>query len=237
MEVSIMLWPHGCNQIALAESTCSFCVTSSFFILVLSTHFSPQFKRKSTEGVSYFLFALVILGNTTYGLSVLLKNPEEGQGEKSYLIHHLPWLIGSLGTLSLDIFVSFNENMAAALGPLALLNPTCMLHFRQCWANREDTDGVWGNTICCCSVKSPNTDGKPGCSQQRNRSFLLHPTKVVDLMVCQLHRNLTLTDIHIEEADGPREGFYWTLIWPLKVITQLCSHRPWAAVPLQGTDN
>lgn len=65
-----------------------------------------NFKRKSTEGVSYFLFALVILGNTTYGLSVLLKNPDGGQGESSYMIHHLPWLIGSLGTLSLDIIIS-----------------------------------------------------------------------------------------------------------------------------------
>ncbi|XP_056130133.1 lysosomal amino acid transporter 1 homolog [Lampris incognitus] len=63
-------------------------------------------KRKSTEGVSYFLFALVILGNTTYGLSVLLKNPNVGQGEGSYVIHHLPWLIGSLGTLSLDLIIS-----------------------------------------------------------------------------------------------------------------------------------
>uniref|UniRef100_A0A8B9H5R5 Lysosomal amino acid transporter 1 homolog n=1 Tax=Astyanax mexicanus TaxID=7994 RepID=A0A8B9H5R5_ASTMX len=66
-----------------------------------------NFRRKSTEGVSYFLFALVILGNITYGLSVLLKNPEHGQGEGSYIIHHLPWLIGSLGTLSLDLLVSF----------------------------------------------------------------------------------------------------------------------------------
>ncbi|XP_034393642.1 lysosomal amino acid transporter 1 homolog isoform X3 [Cyclopterus lumpus] len=67
---------------------------------------SIKFKRKSTEGVSFFLFALVILGNTSYGLSVLLKNPDEGQGEKSYIIHHLPWLIGSLGTLSLDLIIS-----------------------------------------------------------------------------------------------------------------------------------
>lgn len=65
-----------------------------------------NFKRKSTEGVSYFLFALVILGNTTYGLSVLLKNPDQDQGESSYLVHHLPWLIGSLGTLSLDLIIS-----------------------------------------------------------------------------------------------------------------------------------
>uniref|UniRef100_A0A8C1PVA2 Lysosomal amino acid transporter 1 homolog n=1 Tax=Cyprinus carpio TaxID=7962 RepID=A0A8C1PVA2_CYPCA len=65
-----------------------------------------NFQRKSTEGVSFFLFALVILGNTTYGISVLLKNPDPGQGEASYIIHHLPWLIGSLGTLSLDLIIS-----------------------------------------------------------------------------------------------------------------------------------
>lgn len=83
--------------------------------------------------MSYFLFALVILGNTTYGLSVLLKNPDVGQGERSYLIHHLPWLIGSLGTLSLDLIVSFKEKKTWPLpGLWALLNPTYMLHFRQC---------------------------------------------------------------------------------------------------------
>uniref|UniRef100_A0A2K5TRY9 Solute carrier family 66 member 1 n=1 Tax=Macaca fascicularis TaxID=9541 RepID=A0A2K5TRY9_MACFA len=38
-----------------------------------------KFLRKSTQGISYSLFALVMLGNTLYGLSVLLKNPEEGQ--------------------------------------------------------------------------------------------------------------------------------------------------------------
>ncbi|XP_066500510.1 lysosomal amino acid transporter 1 homolog [Hoplias malabaricus] len=65
-----------------------------------------NFRRKSTEGVSYFLFALVILGNITYGLSVLLKNPERGQGEGSYIVHHLPWLIGSLGTLTLDLLIT-----------------------------------------------------------------------------------------------------------------------------------
>lgn len=48
-----------------------------------------------------------MLGNTLYGLSVLFKNPEEGQSEGSYLLHHLPWLVGSLGVLLLDTIVSF----------------------------------------------------------------------------------------------------------------------------------
>ncbi|XP_068605910.1 lysosomal amino acid transporter 1 homolog [Brachionichthys hirsutus] len=86
-----------------------FCIGSVSSMLYLCSRV-PQmytnFKRKSTEGVSFFLFALVILGNTTYGLSVLLKNPDDGQGEISYVVHHLPWLIGSLGTLTLDLFIS-----------------------------------------------------------------------------------------------------------------------------------
>lgn len=86
-----------------------FCIGSLSSVLYLFSRL-PQiytnFKRKSTAGVSYFLFALVILGNTMYGLSVLLKNPDLGQGESSYLIHHLPWLIGSLGTLFLDLIIS-----------------------------------------------------------------------------------------------------------------------------------
>ncbi|XP_041112148.1 lysosomal amino acid transporter 1 homolog [Polyodon spathula] len=68
--------------------------------------FAVEYKRKSTAGVSFFLFALVILGNMMYGLSVLLKNPERGQAEGNYVLHHLPWLIGSLGTLSLDIIIA-----------------------------------------------------------------------------------------------------------------------------------
>ncbi|KAM8862915.1 lysosomal amino acid transporter 1 homolog isoform 2-T2 [Spinachia spinachia] len=81
-------------------------VSSVLYLFSRLPQIYTNFKRKSTEGVSFFLFALVILGNTTYGLSVLLKNPDDGQGEKSYMIHHLPWLIGSLGTLSLDLFIS-----------------------------------------------------------------------------------------------------------------------------------
>ncbi|KAM3872197.1 lysosomal amino acid transporter 1 homolog [Diretmus argenteus] len=91
------------------EEVIGFCIGSVSSVLYLCSRL-PQmytnYKRKSTEGVSYFLFALVILGNTTYGVSVLLKNPDQDEGEGSYVIHHLPWLIGSLGTLSLDLLIS-----------------------------------------------------------------------------------------------------------------------------------
>ncbi|NXB69086.1 LAAT1 protein, partial [Struthidea cinerea] len=50
---------------------------------------------------------LLTLGNSLYGLSVLLKNPEPGQGQGDYILHHLPWLVGSLGVLALDVVISF----------------------------------------------------------------------------------------------------------------------------------
>ncbi|KAF6345398.1 hypothetical protein mRhiFer1_013496 [Rhinolophus ferrumequinum] len=73
---------------------------------LLSVEPGNKFLRKSTQGISYSLFALVMLGNTLYGLSVLLKNPEVGQSEGSYVLHHLPWLVGSLGMLLLDTIIS-----------------------------------------------------------------------------------------------------------------------------------
>ncbi|MBN3300817.1 LAAT1 protein, partial [Amia calva] len=82
-------------------------VSSVLYLFSRLPQIYTNFKRASTKGVSYFLFALVILGNTLYGVSVLLKNPDRSQSEGNYILHHLPWLIGSLGTLSLDIVISF----------------------------------------------------------------------------------------------------------------------------------
>ncbi|XP_077167779.1 lysosomal amino acid transporter 1 homolog [Paroedura picta] len=82
-------------------------ISSVLYLLSRVPQIYKNFKRKSTSGISYSLFALVMLGNTLYGLSVLLKNPDRGQSEANYILHHLPWLIGSLGVLSLDVFISF----------------------------------------------------------------------------------------------------------------------------------
>ncbi|XP_037354523.1 lysosomal amino acid transporter 1 homolog isoform X2 [Talpa occidentalis] len=81
-------------------------ISSVLYLLSRLPQIRTNFLRKSTQGISYSLFALVMLGNTLYGLSVLLKNPEEGQSEGSYLLHHLPWLVGSLGVLLLDTIIS-----------------------------------------------------------------------------------------------------------------------------------
>ncbi|NXK09417.1 LAAT1 protein, partial [Herpetotheres cachinnans] len=82
-------------------------ISSVLYLCSRVPQIHTNYKRKSTIGVSYSLFALVMLGNSLYGLSVLLKNPEPGQGEGDYVLHHLPWLVGSLGVLSLDVVISF----------------------------------------------------------------------------------------------------------------------------------
>ncbi|XP_064156714.1 lysosomal amino acid transporter 1 homolog isoform X2 [Anguilla rostrata] len=107
--LSVLEDDNGLVQTFTTKEIIGFAIGSLSSLLYLSSRL-PQiytnYMRKSTEGVSYFLFALVILGNTLYGLSVLLKNPEYGQAEGNYVIHHLPWLIGSLGTLTLDLMIS-----------------------------------------------------------------------------------------------------------------------------------
>ncbi|XP_048460330.1 lysosomal amino acid transporter 1 homolog isoform X2 [Rhincodon typus] len=65
-----------------------------------------NFQRKSTEGTSYLLFALAMVGNTTYGLSVAVKVPENEVSAKKYILHHLAWLIGSFGVLLVDFFIT-----------------------------------------------------------------------------------------------------------------------------------
>ncbi|MGH0131712.1 UNVERIFIED_CONTAM: hypothetical protein FKN15_036389 [Acipenser sinensis] len=65
-----------------------------------------NFKRKSTEGTSYLLFALAMMGNSTYGLSLLVKLPGLKGPKNIFILDHLAWLIGSFGT-TLQITAQF----------------------------------------------------------------------------------------------------------------------------------
>lgn len=84
-----------------------------------------NYKRKSTEGVSLLFFLFACIGNLSYVLSILAYSPvcEGGSFEKTghcrpgeagslygrYILVNLSWLIGSFGTLLLDmaIFIQF----------------------------------------------------------------------------------------------------------------------------------
>ena len=62
-----------------------------------------QYKRQSTDGLSCVMFVLAVLGNITYGLSILVRSLDG-----NYVLKHLPWLVGSLGVVFLDLAVSFD---------------------------------------------------------------------------------------------------------------------------------
>jgi uncharacterized protein with PQ loop repeat len=63
-----------------------------------------NYKDKSCEGLALLFFLLSLMGNATYGASILFHSLEE-----DYIMTNLPWLIGSLGTMAEDaiIFVQF----------------------------------------------------------------------------------------------------------------------------------
>lgn len=78
-----------------------------------------NYRRKSTEGVSLLFFLFACIGNLTYVLSILAYSPickdgrcrpgEAGAIYGRYILVNLSWLIGSFGTLFLDmcIFAQF----------------------------------------------------------------------------------------------------------------------------------
>ncbi|KAF1814063.1 PQ-loop-domain-containing protein [Eremomyces bilateralis CBS 781.70] len=79
-----------------------------------------NYRRKSTEGISMLFFIFAVLGNSTYVLSIMAFEPRcpgvEGcaGGEAArmywrYMLVNLSWILGSLGTLFLDmgVFVQY----------------------------------------------------------------------------------------------------------------------------------
>lgn len=108
-----------------ADSTLNFNVLGQVFGYICATLYLgsriPQlllnYRRKSTDGVSMLFFIFACLGNLTYVLSILLYEPlcmqlkrECRMGEAHamyarYFLVNLSWLLGSFGTLLLDLGV------------------------------------------------------------------------------------------------------------------------------------
>ncbi|KAM4566863.1 lysosomal amino acid transporter 1 homolog isoform 2-T2 [Odontesthes bonariensis] len=80
-------------------------LASVFYLCSRFPQLYKNFQRQSTEGTSYLLFVLAMMGNGTYGLSVILVLPALRGSKQNFIIKHLAWLVGSLGVLVLDFFV------------------------------------------------------------------------------------------------------------------------------------
>lgn len=79
-------------------------ISCIFYMISRFPQITRNFRRGSTSGVSISMFILAICGNFLYGTSVLMsKHPDDSFAE--YLKMHLPWLIGSYGTMALDVTI------------------------------------------------------------------------------------------------------------------------------------
>eukprot|EP00730_Choanoeca_flexa_P006598 TRINITY_DN12184_c0_g1_i1.p2 TRINITY_DN12184_c0_g1~~TRINITY_DN12184_c0_g1_i1.p2 ORF type:complete len:297 (+),score=46.64 TRINITY_DN12184_c0_g1_i1:5175-6065(+) len=59
-----------------------------------------NYRRKSTEGLSVAMFIMAIAGNVTYACGILMISVE-----RDFIIDHIPWLLGSVGTMIFDIVI------------------------------------------------------------------------------------------------------------------------------------
>lgn len=86
---------------------CAFLYLASRIPQILLNH-----RRRSCEGVSVLSFMFAVIGNATYVLSILANvdgGGENGRDYGRYVMVNASWLLGSAGTLLLDliIFVQF----------------------------------------------------------------------------------------------------------------------------------
>ncbi|XP_028930713.1 lysosomal amino acid transporter 1 homolog isoform X1 [Ornithorhynchus anatinus] len=95
--------PHGI--IKMSGFICGY-ISCIFYLGSRFPQLYKNFRRRSTEGTSYLLFALAMLGNCTYGLGLVLKLPSSDSQRTIFFFHHLPWFIGSFGVLFLDFFMT-----------------------------------------------------------------------------------------------------------------------------------
>ncbi|XP_054867817.1 lysosomal amino acid transporter 1 homolog isoform X1 [Amphiprion ocellaris] len=109
--------PATSKSVEITGYICGY-LASVFYLCSRFPQLYKNFQRQSTEGTSYLLFALAMMGNGTYGLSVIVVLPALRGSKQTFIIKHLAWLIGSLGVLILDFlvtaqFIIYKKNVPA----------------------------------------------------------------------------------------------------------------------------
>lgn len=92
-------------------------VSACFYLFSRIPQIVKNYKRRSTGGLSFIMFLMAIMGNTTYALGVLLaawqpylyddESPPNRITTKAFIMDKLPWLFGSVGTLAFDLTIFF----------------------------------------------------------------------------------------------------------------------------------
>lgn len=76
------------------------CVSSTSYIVSRIPQIYKNWKRKSVDGLSPWIFISTTSGNVLYLTSIVLMSVDW-----RFIIGHLPWLIGSIVPLGLDMFI------------------------------------------------------------------------------------------------------------------------------------
>mmetsp|Transcript_24488 Transcript_24488/g.68108 ORF Transcript_24488/g.68108 Transcript_24488/m.68108 type:complete len:344 (+) Transcript_24488:368-1399(+) len=79
-------------------------ISSVFYVKGRISQIWRNCARRTTEGLSALMFINAILGNVTYGVAIFMRldSPVD-------LLNKMPWLIGSLGTVFLDVTILLQE--------------------------------------------------------------------------------------------------------------------------------
>lgn len=99
---------------ALVGAACGW-ISSALYLSSRSPQILANFKKKSTEGISPYLFLFAMIGNTLYTVSIasdlyLLSKYDQHMGEVKFediFFAQLPFLIGSSGTVLFDAVLLF----------------------------------------------------------------------------------------------------------------------------------
>ncbi|CAI5935149.1 unnamed protein product [Closterium sp. NIES-65] len=98
-------------------------VSAGFYLGSRVSQIWQNAERGSAEGLSMAMFLCAFCGNLTYGTAILLRAPS-----LAALSGNLPWLVGSMGTLSLDItiylqaqFLSCKKELTSVVRPITVL--------------------------------------------------------------------------------------------------------------------
>lgn len=81
-------------------------ISSSIYIIGRFPQIVLNYQRKSTEGLSIYMYIFTILGNTLYTASILTYSTES-----DYIITNLPWIVLTIVTVSCDFFVIFQSQL------------------------------------------------------------------------------------------------------------------------------
>lgn len=85
--------------VALVGSSLAY-LSCVLYLFSRSSQIYKNWKRKSAEGLSPHMFLFAVCANLFYGVSVILRS-----STKEEFMSSLPWLIGSLGTVTLDFVI------------------------------------------------------------------------------------------------------------------------------------